>query len=216
MDFLGILEMKKLTFAVCVLMSGMVFADGTSPDTGMKADAAAGKAKAGACMACHGADGNSPSDAFPKIAGQGAKFLEKQLHAFKSGSRKNALMESQVAELSDQDIANIAAHYSGQTMSQNEAKNEALARGKTLFLGGDTGKNLPACMACHGPNGAGNAAAGFPRIGGQHATYIAAQLVNFAKGGNSQDAAREMMEDIAVRMSADDIAAVSNYASGLK
>src|SRR3990167_4223962 len=122
----------------------------------VKGDATAGQAKAAVCGACHGPDGNSPAPNFPKLAGL-------------------------LTNLNDQDLADLAAYFASQKGSVGAADPKLVARGEQLFRGGNLEKGLPACTGCHSPNGAGNAAAGFPHLSGQHATYIAKQLTDFRK-----------------------------------
>ncbi len=177
-------------------------------------NASAGKGKAAVCAACHGADGNSPSDMFPKLAGQGEAYLVKQLQDFKSGKRKNAVMAPMVANLSDQDIADLAAYFSSNKRTPGAVKKELLAQGKQIYRAGNKASGVPACMACHGPTGAGMPAAKWPALSGQHSKYVAAQLQAFAAGTRSNDP-NSMMRDIAKKLTAEEIEAVSSYVSGL-
>ena len=183
----------------------------------VKGDAAAGQAKAAVCGACHGPDGNSMAPNFPKLAGQGEKYLTKQLHDIKSGKRTVLEMTGLLTNLSDQDMADISAYFASQKGSVGAADPKLVARGEALFRGGNLEKGLPACTGCHSPNGAGNAAAGFPHMGGQHAAYIAKQLTDFRKeeGGRTYDGDLKTMQTIAKKLSDEDIAAVSSYIQGL-
>jgi cytochrome c553 len=189
---------------------------------GLVGDAAAGKTKAAACGACHGADGNSPAPTFPKLAGQGERYLVKQIHDIKSGARPVPAMAGQTDSLSDQDIADIAAYYAGQEGSVNQAKKDLVARGEAIYRGGVREKGVPACAACHSPTGAGNAPAGFPKLGGQHADYVTTQLKAYraaADGdaaGRANDGDTKPMRGVAARMSDAEIAAVASYISGLQ
>ncbi|UVM50564.1 MULTISPECIES: c-type cytochrome [unclassified Pseudomonas] len=180
-------------------------------------DAAAGQAKAAVCGACHGPDGNSMAPNFPKLAGQGERYLNKQLHDIKSGKRTVLEMTGLLTNLSDQDLADIAAYFASQKGSVGAADPKVVARGEALFRGGDLAKGLPACTGCHSPNGAGNAAAGFPHLGGQHAQYVGKQLADFRKeeGGRTNDGDTKPMQSIAKKLSDEDIAAVSSYIQGL-
>jgi cytochrome c553 len=177
-------------------------------------NAAAGKSKAVMCAACHGADGNSPSDMFPKLAGQGEAYLVKQLTEFKSGVRSNAVMASMVAALSEQDMADIAAYYSSKTITPGAVSEDLAATGQQIFRAGNKESGLPACMACHGPTGAGVPAAKWPALSGQHSAYVEAQLKSFAAGTRSNDP-NSMMRDIASKMTADEMKAVAAYVAGL-
>ena len=160
--------MKKIVLGLSLLLAaaGPVHAVG---------DAEAGKVKAAACGACHGADGNSAAPNFPKLAGQNARYLSKQINDIKSGARPVPMMGALVANLSEQDIADISAYYASQSMSIGKAKDDAemLALGARVYRGGNETTGTAACAACHSPTGAGNAAAGFPSLGGQHAARIA-------------------------------------------
>lgn len=177
-------------------------------------DAAAGKGKAAVCAACHGADGNSPSNMFPKLAGQGEAYLIKQMSDFKDETRKNAVMAPMVAALSEQDMADLAAYYASNKSTEGGTAEALVEAGQAVYRGGNKETGLPACMACHGPTGAGIPAAKWPALSGQYAAYIEAQLNAFASGTRSNDA-NKMMRDIAAKMTADEIKAVSAYASGL-
>ena len=183
----------------------------------LKGDATAGQAKAAVCGACHGPDGNSPAPNFPKLAGQGERYLTKQMHDIKDGKRTVLEMTGLLTNLSDQDLADLAAYFASQKGSVGAADPKLVARGEKLFRGGDLEKGLPACTGCHSPNGAGIAAAGFPHLSGQHATYIAKQLTDFRKeeGGRTNDGDTMTMQTIAKRLSDEDIAAVSSYIQGL-
>ncbi|MGC5701582.1 cytochrome c4 [Pseudomonas sp. NFXW11] len=178
-------------------------------------DAAAGQAKAAVCGACHGPDGNSMAPNFPKLAGQGEKYLEKQLHDIKSGKRQVLEMTGLLTNLSDQDMSDIAAYFASQKGSVGAADPKVVARGEELFRGGKLDQGMPACTGCHSPNGAGNAAAGFPHLGGQHAQYVAKQLTDFREGNRTNDGDTLVMRSIAAKLSNKDIEAVSSYIQGL-
>ena len=183
----------------------------------VKGDATAGQAKAAVCGACHGPDGNSPAPNFPKLAGQGERYLTKQLHDIKDGKRTVLEMTGLLTNLNDQDLADLAAYFASQKGSVGAADPKLVARGEQLFRGGNLEKGLPACTGCHSPNGAGNAAAGFPHLSGQHATYIAKQLTDFRKeeAGRANDGDAMTMRTIARKLSDEDIAALSSYIQGL-
>ncbi|MBI6656464.1 MULTISPECIES: c-type cytochrome [Pseudomonas] len=183
----------------------------------VKGDATAGQAKAAVCGACHGPDGNSPAPNFPKLAGQGERYLSKQMHDIKDGKRTVLEMTGMLTNLNDQDLADLAAYFASQKGSVGAADPKLVARGEQLFRGGNLEKGLPACTGCHSPNGAGNAAAGFPHLSGQHATYIAKQLTDFRKeeAGRANDGDAMTMRTIARKLSDEDIAALSSYIQGL-
>ncbi|HWS03038.1 MAG TPA: c-type cytochrome [Gammaproteobacteria bacterium] len=178
-------------------------------------DAAAGKTKAAACAACHSADGNSVNPVWPKLAGQHAPYLVKQLTNFKAGERNNAMMAPMAAPLSEQDMADIAAYFSGQTQNGGKADPALVAAGEKLFRGGNATTGVAACMGCHGPNGMGNPPANFPRLSGQHAAYTVTQLKTFRSGERANDAGM-MMRNIAARMTDDEMKAVASYIEGLQ
>lgn len=177
-------------------------------------DAEAGKAKAAACAACHGPDGNSPAPNFPKIAGQHADYVFKQLKEFKSTERKEATMNGMSAPLSEQDMADLAAFYAGQKAQVGKAAEDKVEQGQTIYRAGNAATGVTACAACHGPSGQGNPMAKFPSLSGQHAEYTANQLKNFRSGARANDAG-SMMRSIAAKMTDAEIDAVSQYLQGL-
>lgn len=199
--------MKKLLISLIVSVGLM--------STAHAGDAVAGKAKAATCGACHGADGNSLAPNFPKIAGQGERYLVKQITEIKSGARQVPEMLGFVMGLSETDIADISAYYAGQAASGGAADPALVEAGKRIFLGGNEKTGVPACIACHGAAGKGMAAAGFPGLAGQHAMYTEKQLMDFYSAKRTNDAAN-VMRDIASRMHMDEIKAVSSYIQGLK
>ncbi len=178
-------------------------------------DAKAGQAKAAVCGACHGPDGNSMAPNFPKLAGQGERYLTKQMRDIKSGKRTVLEMTGLLTNLSDQDLSDIAAYFSSQQGSVGAADPKVVAHGEELFRGGKLDQGMPSCIGCHSPNGAGNAAAGFPHLGGQHAQYVAKQLTDFREGNRTNDGDTKIMQSIAAKMSNKDIEAVSSYVQGL-
>lgn len=180
-------------------------------------NAAAGKDKSSTCVACHGSDGNSTVPMWPKIAGQYDKYLVKQLKEFRlgdKGPRFEPSMYGMVANLTDQDIADLAAFYASQEQTMGKAKQEYVSLGQKIYRGGNLHTGVSACAACHGPEGKGNAGANFPRLGGQHAQYIETQLQNFRQG-KRKNSSGEMMENISHRLSDEEIKAVSSYIEGL-
>lgn len=178
-------------------------------------DKAAGKQKSATCAACHGQDGNSVNPEWPNLAGQHADYIIKQLTEFKDGDRSNALMSPQAAGLSEQDMQDLAAYFSSETMKLGEADKEKAALGEALYRGGNSASGVPACASCHGPDGMGNPAANFPRLAGQHAKYTVLQLEHFRSGERANDAG-QMMRNIAVKMTDAEIAAVAEYINGLR
>ena len=162
-----------------VLMSLLLTLGITGLAQAADGDAAAGEGKVAVCGACHGADGNSPAPNFPKLAGQGERYLLKQLQDIKAGNRQVVEMTGLLDNLSEQDLADISAYYASQKMSVGAADPKLVARGEALFRGGKLEEGMPACTGCHSPNGAGIDAAGYPQLGGQHAAYVAKQLTAF-------------------------------------
>lgn len=194
---------------------------GFSGSTLAAGDAAAGKTKAAACAACHNADGNSVNPIWPKLAGQHETYIVKQLTEFQKGmqtqgkeGRFNPVMAPMAMPLSKQDMEDIAAYFSSQETQMGAAKKATLATGEALWRGGDKKAGIPACQACHGPTGAGNAPAKFPRLSGQHGEYVKLQLQAFRKGERANDM-NAMMRDIASRMTDEQIQAVADYVGGL-
>ena len=201
-------------------------------------DAKAGQAKAAVCGACHGVDGNSAAPNFPKLAGQGERYLIKQLHDIKawdaetnpakkaSAGRVVLEMTGLLTNLSDQDIADIAAYFASQnTQLSGSQKTEvqvnsglkvdSLELGAKVYRSGNLATGVPACAACHAPDAKGNAPAGFPRLSGQHPDYIEKQLTNFRTGNRVNDGDTSPMRSIADKMSDAEIKAVANFIAGL-
>lgn len=195
----------------CVLW-GMVavFASGVNA----AGDAAAGKSKSATCLACHGADGNSPLAMYPKIAGQPENYLAAQIKAFRDKGRQDPLMTPMATSLSDQDIEDLAAYYATQAMGHGAAPPDSVALGEKIYRGGNQKTKVPACMSCHGPNGAGNGPAGWPALAGQHPDYTGKQLRDFANA-QRPGGPNDMMSDLASRLSEEEIKAVSGYLAGL-
>ncbi|PCH63761.1 MAG: cytochrome c4 [SAR86 cluster bacterium] len=202
--------MKKI---VCVLISA-VFSLCVSISVLAQGDAAAGQAKATLCASCHGQDGNSALAMNPKLAGQNAGYLSKQLRDFKSGARPSPTMSAMVASLSDTDIADISAWYASQEITIGAAQNEGIELAQTIYRAGIKDLAVAACSACHSPTGQGNAQAGFAAIGGQHAEYTLLQLKAFRSGERANDASG-MMRTITERLTDPELEALSNYLSGL-
>ena len=172
------------------------------------------------CAACHAGDGNSTAPANPKIAGQFPEYLRKQLADFKPlpgkrAARENPVMAGMVANLSDPDMKNLAAYYAGQKLKPAAATDKELAAlGQKLWRGGNAATGVPACAGCHGPAGAGIPGQ-YPRLAGQYAEYIAAQLKSFRDSARSNDQ-NGMMRGVAARLGEREIRAVAEYAAGLR
>jgi cytochrome c553 len=174
-----------------------------------------GQSKSTTCIACHGANGNSPNPEWPNIAGQNEPYIKRQLQAFKSGARKNPLMTPIAMTLSEDDMDDLAVYYAQQTLQGLEADPSKASLGQRLYRGGDPRLGTAACGACHGPGGDGNAPAGYPAINGQHAVYIAAQLRAYRSGTRQTDA-NQMMRTVASTMTDEQIDAVASYVQGLR
>ena len=178
-------------------------------------------------MACHGLAGNSTIPNYPKLAGQGEGYILKQLQEFKSGVRDNAIMAGVVSLLSEQDMIDIAAYYSIQTISENSSKadEETIELARKIYLGGKKDTQTTACIACHGPQGLGIPSAKFPALSAQHADYIASQLKAFRQYSineqtGSDDVARDndyegMMRNVAKGLTTVEIEALAQYIAGL-
>ncbi|MBN4063706.1 cytochrome c4 [Cardiobacterium sp. AH-315-I02] len=206
--------MKKIILAGIALFfvtSGAVFANATFSDA-----VEAGKAKSALCAGCHGMDGNSLIPMNPKLAGQNQAYMVKQIKDFKANTtRQNAIMIGMVAALSDEDAADIGAYYQAQAVSQVATfDEEKAAAGSDMYKGGDMTKGIPACQSCHGPMGGGVAGIGYPQVGGQFVEYTLAQLKAF-KGGTRSNDDKELMRSIMVKMSDEEMEAVSHYIASL-
>jgi cytochrome c553 len=200
-------------------------------------DAKAGATKAATCGACHGADGNSTTPNFPKLAGQGEKYLLKQLHDIKAWDKetdpaKKASTGRSVLEmtgilngLSEQDLADVAAYFASQNTQLSGSqklevqinsgiKVDSLALGTKTFRSGNLSNGVPACTGCHSPDAKGNSVAGFPRLSGQHPEYTEKQLTSFRSGNRTNDA-EMVMRSIAEKLSDAEIKAVANFIAGL-
>ena len=172
------------------------------------------------CAACHAADGNSTAPANPKIAGQFPEYLNKQLGDFKpkdgkKPARESALMMGMVASLSEADTKSLAAYYAAQQLKPSAAADKDLvALGQKIWRGGNPAKNIPACSGCHGPAGSGIPAQ-YPRLAGQYAEYLGAQLKAFREATRANDT-NGIMRGVAAHMNDREIRAVSEYAAGLR
>ena len=165
------------------------------------------------CAACHGADGNSGSPTYPKLAHQHPEYLVKQLQEFKSGKRANAIMSGFAGTLADDDMKNVAYWLTAQKAKVGFAKDkELVALGEKIYRGGIADRQVPACAGCHSPNGAGIPSQ-YPRLSGQHSDYTAAQLVSFRDGVRKNSLP---MSQVAAKMNDREIKAVADYIAGLR
>lgn len=204
--------MKKLALILSLLASCSLWAQGSIE---------AGKAKSQTCVACHGADGNSLITQYPKLAGQHEKYLEKQLKELKLGmtsggkqGRNEPVMGAMAMSLSEEDMADLAAYYASLPISSNSTPENVVDEGKVLYTAGNAERGVTACIACHGPRGNGTELSGFPKISGQHADYIKAQLEKFRDGSRNNDM-NAMMRDVAKKLTDADIDTLSKYVGGL-
>lgn len=180
-------------------------------------DAAAGQAKSAVCAACHGADGNSVVPNWPKLAGQHAQYMTRQVTLIKSGARVVPEMAGVVPGLTDQDIADLSAWFASQQSVGGVADEATLTLGERIFRAGNAESGVPACMSCHGPAGEGNPLAVYPALAGQHAVYTANMLTRFRAGEHwgEGDAPSQVMNGAAAELSDEEIAAVASYIQGL-
>lgn len=181
---------------------------------GAAGDPVAGQSKSAVCAACHGVDGNSPTAAWPKIAGQHEDYIYKQLIDFKSGNRDNPQMSPIVTTMSDDDLGDVAAYFGSQTAEPGFARPENLLLAERMYRVGNPETGLAACSSCHGPDGSGNPAAKFPALGGQHAEYTIATLKAYKSEARSNDP-NSIMRNITSKMTNLDIEIIANYLQGL-
>ncbi|WP_232831019.1 c-type cytochrome [Peristeroidobacter agariperforans] len=201
-----------LLTVLCGLQAGVSFA-AEQPVAG---SAEKGQAKAAPCVACHGVNGSSVNPEWPNLAGQHETYIKRQLSAFKNDQRQNVLMTPMAKPLSDEDMADLGAFFASQKPTGTlEAEPSKVALGQKLFRGGDPAKGIAACAACHGPDGAGNPAAGYAQIKGQHATYTINQLKAYRSGTRQTDP-NQMMRNVASLLTDEQIDAVAAYIQGLR
>jgi cytochrome c553 len=202
-------------FAALLLVPAVSRAAGeAAPAKVAKPDLVKGEASYTAvCVACHAADGNSAIAANPKLAQQHPEYLVKQLQEFKSGKRNNPVMKGFASALSDDDMKNIAYWVTSKKAKPGFAKDKALVTlGERIYRGGISDRQVPACAGCHSPNGAGIPSQ-YPRLGGQHAEYTAAQLTTFRDGGRNNNL---QMTQVAAKLNDREIRAVADYIAGLR
>ena len=194
-------------------------------------DPKAGQAKAAACTACHDADGNAASDMYPRIAGQSERYIAHQLALIADGQRLSgtvAAMVPFVQNLTAQDMRDIGAYFASQKPRAGLADDSIVANGpytgmkfyeigQKLYRGGDPSRAIPACMACHGPTGAGNPGPAYPRLGGQHAAYLARRLQEYRSGQTAETDRHlfDIMAQVTHTLTEQEIQALSSYLQGL-
>jgi cytochrome c553 len=182
-----------------------------------------GSTKAAICFSCHGPNGNSINPEWPRLAGQSAVYIAQQLRLFRLGTRDNPIMKPMASTLSDQDISDVAVYFAAQTNSGLEADPSYWKSGEALYRRGDKARNIPACIACHGPVGRGNLAGGYPALRAQQSVYVTKQLSDYASGARytgtnvaQADPNSAMMFTIAKRLTAEDIRNVASYVQGMR
>lgn len=195
-------------------------------ETAEPGDAAAGQGKSAVCVACHGVDGNSADPQYPKLAGQHERYIARQLALYRSGERENAIMIGFAAGLSAQDMRDLGAFYATQDGSPGIADEGVIASGpnqgrqffevgQDLFRAGDESRAIPACIACHGPSGAGNPGPSYPKLRGQHAQYSAEILRKYREGKILPGDQGDVMAAIARDLTDEEIDSLASYIEGL-
>ena len=219
-----------MKFATVLMLTGLGMAGTAAAQESVAASTAgsveAGATKAAVCTACHGPSGNSVNPEWPNLAGQNAAYLVEQMVMFKSKQRNNPIMQPIIDSVPEADFPDIAAYFAAQTPAGLEADPSYWKAGETLYRAGDASRNIPACGACHGPAGQGNAGAGYPALRAQHSVYTAKQLQDYLSGNRYRDPADSktvhttrnsaMMSTIAARLSPEDIRNLSSYLQGLR
>lgn len=195
-----------------VVFSGVVFA-AEEPVLSVEQ----GVDKKTVCIACHNIDGNSTTPIWPKISGQPVKYFVEQMREFQKGQegkRFDPSMFGMVQNLTEEDFTEMAEYYAAQTTTIGEVPEQWVSLGEKIYRGGIASAGVAACSGCHNPNGIGNDPAGFPRLSGQHPDYVMTQLKKFKSGERTNDP-NGMMQDIAKRLTEEQIEAIAHYVSGL-
>jgi len=207
---------------LCGIQSGAAADSNTGPFS--NGSVQEGATKTAVCSSCHGPNGNSTNPDWPRLAGQSAVYIAEQLQLFKAGVRNNPTMMPMASTLNDKDVNDVAVYYEAQTPQGLEADPSYWQAGETLYRRGDRARNIPACVACHGPGGRGNLLAGYPALRAQQAVYVVKQLNDYASGArypgakNPAQPSRNgaMMLTIAKRLTPEDIRNVASYVQGLR
>jgi len=194
---------------------GCVLACSVAVGTASAGDAALGAQKAAVCGACHGMTGSSVNPEWPSLAGQHESYIVGQLKQFRQGVRVNPLMTPMAVALSEADMQDLGAHFAQQTPAGLEADPSNWKSGEKLYRGGDSARSIPACIACHGPQGKGNAPASYPALRAQHAVYAYNQLLAFADGRRAA-AGNDIMQTIAGKLTDEEMRALASYTQGLR
>lgn len=194
---------------------GLILASFAVAGPSSAGDASLGAQKAAVCGACHGPAGSSVNPEWPNLAGQGEPYIAQELGSFKAGTRVNPLMTPMAAVLSDEDMKDLGAHFAQQTPAGGEADASNWKAGEKLYRGGEKERGIPACIACHGPQGRGNGPAKYPALRAQHAVYTFNQLKAF-KDGSRKSGANGVMQAITERMTEEEMRALASYVQGLR
>jgi cytochrome c553 len=212
----GVQSIMKRIWIIAASICGAIINTAALPADAVEVGSVeAGATKAVTCGACHGANGNSTNPEWPSLAGLGADYISEQLYNFKSGKRVNAIMLGMAAALSPQDMADLGAYFGSLPNTGLEADPTYWQAGEKLYRGGDPSRGIPACMACHGPTGAGNEPAKFPALRGQHSVYLIKQLNDYASGARTTGP-NGIMQTIAKRLTPDDMRNLAAYAQGIR
>jgi len=216
----------SLSLAAAIVCMGLAAANTAEADNAVIGSIDAGATKVAVCTACHGVNGNSTNPEWPVLAGQNATYVREQLAMFKARKRINEIMYPIVAQMSEQDFADVAAFFAAQTPAGDEADPSYWKAGEALYKSGDATRNIPACTACHGPAGQGNAGAGYPALRAQHSVYTVKQLQDYLTKNRYRDSAdasivnqtrnSAMMTTIAARLTPEDIRNLASYLQGLR
>jgi cytochrome c553 len=200
-------------FGIAALLCGMAGAPAHAQDGSVDA----GQSKSLTCAACHGQDGNSVTPEWPNLAGQHRDYIVRQLHAFKDKERQDAGMQGFASTLSDQDMQDLGAYFEAQDLHPRGADPDLVMLGQQIYRGGIPERGVAACIACHGPAGAGNPLAAYPRLSGQHATYVFNTLQAYASGQRRSDAEmNQMMRNVSELLFENEMRALASYVQGLR
>ena len=200
--------LKLAVGAVAALTLGLAVTHARAADAARAEEIVQGK-----CFICHGAAGESSSPVFPRLAGQNAAYVARQLADYHSGRRKSSTMQPMVEDLKPEDFKALGAYFETQPVQAHPVADSELAQvGRFIFLRGNPYSGVAACAGCHGPQGGGTAT--LPRLAGQHAQYTENQLKAFDKRERTNDNA--VMHTIATKLSELETKAVAAYISGLR
>lgn len=201
--------MKKLIAGVILGVSLTALAHGAG-------DPAAGKENAALCESCHGPGGAKPiMGVYPVLSGIGETYMAAQMRLIKSGDRAVPEMTGMLDNFDAQDMQDLAAYFNEQSATGGQADPDLVPEGQALYRGGNMASGVPACAACHNPQGKGNEPAGYPRLSGQSADYVVKQLEAYRSGTRGGDNNAQLMTDVASRLTDAEIEAVASYVDGL-